>query len=73
MSLINRPFKYRQGSKQAKAINVVFIWVAAGFVGTQFGLFLNCRPFHEYWAVPTERSKYPTLRELHVLDLSQCE
>lgn len=50
-------FLYRritQGLKQAKMINVAFVWVVAGFVGTQFGLFLNCRPFSEYWAVPTK-------------------
>ena len=42
-----------QGLKQARSINIAFIWVGAGFVGTELGLFLNCRPFHDYWAVPT--------------------
>lgn len=49
-------FLYRRitsGLTQAKFINVAFAWVGAGFVGTQLGLFLNCRPFAEYWAVPT--------------------
>ncbi|KAL9099085.1 MAG: hypothetical protein Q9163_005364 [Psora crenata] len=46
----------RQGLKQAKMIKLVFLWVVAGFVGTQFALFFNCRPFAEYWAVPTENS-----------------
>lgn len=37
-------------------IDLTFIWVIAGFVGTQLALFLNCRPFAEYWAVPTRKS-----------------
>ncbi|KAL8976218.1 MAG: hypothetical protein Q9205_007734 [Flavoplaca limonia] len=53
-------FIYRritQGLKQARSINIAFIWVGAGFVGTQLGLFLNCRPFHDYWAVPTSNTQ----------------
>ncbi|KAL8703707.1 MAG: hypothetical protein Q9201_003108 [Fulgogasparrea decipioides] len=46
-----------QGLKQARSINVAFAWVAAGFIGTQLGLFLNCRPFQEYWAVPTRKTQ----------------
>ncbi|KAL8870632.1 MAG: hypothetical protein Q9174_003369 [Haloplaca sp. 1 TL-2023] len=46
-----------QGLKQAKSIKIAFIWVGAGFIGTQLGLFLNCRPFHEYWAVPTAKTQ----------------
>ena len=38
-------------------IKLTFVWVAAGFVGTQVALFVNCRPFAEYWAVPTQKSK----------------
>ncbi|KAI4273965.1 MAG: hypothetical protein LQ337_004264 [Flavoplaca oasis] len=53
-------FIYRritQGLKQARSINIAFIWVGVGFVGTQLGLFLNCRPFHYYWAVPTSNTQ----------------
>ncbi|KAL8978182.1 MAG: hypothetical protein Q9177_006470, partial [Variospora cf. flavescens] len=53
-------FLYRHitsGLKQAKMINIAFVWLALGFVGTQFGLFLSCRPFSEYWAVPTENTQ----------------
>ena len=38
--------------KQAKLINVVFIWVVLGFIATQLALFINCRPFSDYWSVP---------------------
>ncbi|KAI4286703.1 MAG: hypothetical protein L6R35_004042 [Caloplaca aegaea] len=38
-------------------INIALIWVALGFVGTQLGLFLNCRPFSDYWAVPTDNTQ----------------
>ncbi|KAL8905282.1 MAG: hypothetical protein Q9171_006731 [Xanthocarpia ochracea] len=46
-----------QGLKQARSINIAFIWVGAGFIGTQLALFLNCRPFHDYWAVPTTNTQ----------------
>lgn len=40
------------GLKQKKLIKLLFIWVACGFVGTELCLFLACRPFPQYWAVP---------------------
>ncbi|KAI9758089.1 MAG: hypothetical protein M1815_004976 [Lichina confinis] len=41
----------------ANVIKLTFFWVAAGFVGTQVALFVNCRPFAEYWAVPTQKTQ----------------
>ncbi|MCJ1467499.1 hypothetical protein MMC07_006124 [Pseudocyphellaria aurata] len=41
-----------EGLKQKKLINMLFIWVACGFIGTELCLFLACRPFTQYWAVP---------------------
>lgn len=50
-------FEYSRGLKQAKVIKIAFAWVLAGFVGTQLALFVNCRPFAEYWAVPTRKGE----------------
>lgn len=48
-------FIYRrltEGLKQKKLINMLFVWVACGFIGTELCLFLACRPLVQYWAVP---------------------
>ena len=48
----------REGLKQKKLINMLFVWVAGGFIGTQLCLFLACRPFVQYWAVPASDGLY---------------
>ncbi|KAH8693270.1 hypothetical protein BGW36DRAFT_386238 [Talaromyces proteolyticus] len=48
-------FIYRrltQGLHQMVIINVIFAYVAVGFVATQIALFAECRPFSGYWSVP---------------------
>lgn len=50
----------REGLKQRKLITLLFIWVACGFVGTELCLFLACRPFAQYWAVPPADRGFPT-------------
>lgn len=36
---------------------MLLVWVACGFVGTELCLFLACRPFVQYWAVPVSESQ----------------
>lgn len=38
---------------------MLFVWVACGFIGTELCLFLACRPFVQYWAVPASDGLYP--------------
>ncbi|KAF2149663.1 hypothetical protein K461DRAFT_209803, partial [Myriangium duriaei CBS 260.36] len=41
------------GLKQSRWVMAIAVWVAIGFVAIQFAYFLSCRPFNQYWAVPT--------------------
>lgn len=38
-------------------------WVACGFVGTELCLFLACRPFVQYWAVPVSEGQLDSHRK----------
>lgn len=45
---------------QHKIVKFIAVYVALGFLVMEilyFGVW--CRPFHEYWAVPTDNSKLP--------------
>lgn len=37
---------------------MLFAWVACGFIGTELCLFLACRPFAQYWAVPASNGSF---------------
>lgn len=59
----------RHGLKQKKLIRLLFVWVACGFVGTELCLFLACRPFVQYWAVPPSSSVFPPILSPSPADL----
>ncbi|KAJ9653969.1 hypothetical protein H2201_009066 [Coniosporium apollinis] len=48
------------GLSQRRIVNAIAIYVAAGFVACQLALFLSCRPFHHYWAVPAPEPQCST-------------
>ena len=54
----------REGLKQKKLVNMLLVWVGCGFVGTELCLFLACRPFVQYWAVPVSEGQPKPHRKL---------
>jgi hypothetical protein len=51
---------------QHKIVKFIAVYVALGFLVMEILYFsVWCRPFHEYWAVPTDNSKFPLI--LHAL------
>lgn len=50
---------------------MLLIWVGCGFIGTELCLFLACRPFVQYWAVPVSEGRpHPHSKSLSVLKRS---
>lgn len=45
------------GLWQRRLVNYCAIYVAIGFAVSELSLFLLCRPFSNYWAVPTPNCK----------------
>jgi hypothetical protein len=48
------------GLRQQRIVKGIAIYVACGWVGTEFAFFFACRPFHDYWAVPTPNRQCTT-------------
>ena len=43
-----------QGTATAIYIKITSVYVGLAWLGVQLSLILECRPFKQYWAVPTE-------------------
>ncbi|MCJ1343443.1 hypothetical protein MMC31_001636 [Peltigera leucophlebia] len=57
-----------EGLKQKKLVNMLLVWVACGFVGTELCLFLACRPFVQYWAVPASEVQCATYQHYEITE-----
>lgn len=40
------------GLKERFAVKLLAGYVALGFIGTELSMFLLCRPYNQYWAIP---------------------
>jgi hypothetical protein len=57
------------GLHQQRMVKAIAIYVACGWVGTEFAFFLACRPFNGYWAVPPPDPQCTTLRNFSIVQL----
>ncbi len=54
------------GLRQQRTVMGIAVYVALGWVGTEFAFFFACRPFNGYWAVPPPNPQCTTLQHYAV-------
>ena len=54
--------RLNMGTRQQRAVKAIAMYVASGWDATGLAFFLDCRPFHGYWAVPPPDPQCTTLQ-----------
>lgn len=55
------------GVAQHRLVNILFVYVAIGWVSTEIAFFTACTPFSGYWAVPPPDSQCATLQHYAIV------